>query len=418
MLKEAILANPQLYVLKLSYNNLGDDGAAIIASAIFHNGTHRQVSLLDLGFNSIGDMGCGAIALHCLAGNLNLQSLYLTGNQFGEQGALSIAGAILHGTSLKSLHLEANEIGPMGIKAIAGAIVKNEARITQSVATGEMNGQLVRRMEDLYLGTTFISTDGFIAIPGMLLTNTSIQTLSLCNNNLDDQDILLLSQALTQNKLVPLKTLHLSFNDITCQGIECLMNAVWGSTTLREIKLDNNKLKDRGAQLCAVVMTSVALNVLDLGFNRVTTCGIKALMKNLSENSSLRALGLSGIPIDQNASKAVSYALAYNTSLQALYLDNCSTGYASQRHIVAGAVSNRKSSLRVFTGFQLSRESLLSFSTSFISFVEFLTHRLLSNRNRQDVRHAKDARELVQRPSPRFLSTYVATMAFKIASGK
>ena len=129
-----------------------------------------------------------------------------------------------------------------------------------------------------------------------------------------------------------------------------------GRKTLREMKLDNNKIKDRGAQLCAVVLTSVALERLDLSFNKVTTAGIKTLMKNLSESSSLVSLGLSGIPIDQNASKAVSYALAYNSSLKALYLDNCSTGFASQRHIVAGAVSNRSSALRILTGFAVCRK--------------------------------------------------------------
>jgi hypothetical protein len=131
------------------------------------------------------------------------------------------------------------------------------------------------------------------------------------------------------------------------------MNAVWGSKTLREIKLDNNRIQDRGAQLCAVVLTSIPLESLDLSFNRVTTVGLKPLMKNISENNTLLSLGLSGIPIDQNAAKAVSYALAYNTSLQALHFDNCSTGYATQRHIVAGAVSNRKLSLRVLTGFPI-----------------------------------------------------------------
>jgi len=34
MLKEAITSNPHLSVLKLSYNNLGDEGASIVASAI------------------------------------------------------------------------------------------------------------------------------------------------------------------------------------------------------------------------------------------------------------------------------------------------------------------------------------------------------------------------------------------------
>lgn len=355
LLKEAIMRNPQLCVLKLSYNNLGDAGASIIASSLTDgNGHHHQLSVLDLGFNSIGDVGCGYLALHCLAGNHNLQSLYLSGNSIGEKGALSIAGAILHGTSLQCLYLSANQIGPMGMKTIAGAIAKNEAKILSMCL--ESNTQQYRSMEVIHFSSTSMESSGFLAIPGMLLSNSSIKSLCVSDNNLDDQDMLLLSQALTQNKLVPLESLQLSFNQITCIGVECLMNALWGSRTLRELKLDNNKIQDRGAQLCAVVLTSISLELLDLSFNKVSTAGIKALMKNLSENSSLRTLSLSGIPIDQNASKAVSYALAYNTTLRALHVDNCNTGYASQRHIVAGAVSNRKSSLRVLTGFFLSRK--------------------------------------------------------------
>jgi NLR family CARD domain-containing protein 3 len=354
LLKEAIIRNPHLSVLKLSYNNLCDAGAAILASSLTEDGNrHHQLSVLDLGFNSIGDVGCGYLAVHCVAGNHNLQSLYLSGNQIGEKGALSIAGAILHGTSLQSLYLSANQIGPMGTKTIAGAIAKNEVKAI--AARMESHSQQYRSLKVLDLGSTSMTSEGFIAIPGMLLSNTSLQSLCLSDNGIDDQDMLVLSQALTQNKIVPLESLVLSFNDITCSGVESLMNALWGSKTLRHLKLDNNKMQDRGAQLCAVVQTSIALESLDISYNRVTTIGIKALMKNLSENNSLQSLSICGIAVDQNASKAVSYALAYNTSLQALHVDNCSTGYASQRHIVAGAVSNRKSALRVLTGFYLSR---------------------------------------------------------------
>jgi Ran GTPase-activating protein (RanGAP) involved in mRNA processing and transport len=134
------------------------------------------------------------------------------------------------------------------------------------------------------------------------------------------------------------------------------MNAVWGSKTLRELKLDNNNIRDRGAQLAAVALTSIDFEVLDLGFNRVTTVGIKALMKSISETTSLESLTLSGIPLDATACKAVSYALAYNCSLRELHVDNCQVGYSGQRHIVAGIVSNRWSSLRVVTGFDIGGE--------------------------------------------------------------
>ena len=141
------------------------------------------------------------------------------------------------------------------------------------------------------------------------------------------------------------------------------MNAVWGSPTLREIKLDNNNVQDRGAQLCSVVLGSVQLEVLDVSCNRISTIGVKAIMKSLSENDSLQRLALCGIPMDQNASKAVSYALAYNQSLQRFNIDSCSIGYSGQRHIVAGIVSNRYTRLQVLTGFPLGRKykSTISF---------------------------------------------------------
>ena len=82
-------------------------------------------------------------------------------------------------------------------------------------------------------------------------------------------------------------------------------------------------------------------------------------MKSLSENDSLQVLALSGIPMDQNASKAVSYALAYNASLQVLNVDSCCVGYSGQRHIVAGVVSNRNVKLRALTGFPLGRKYFL-----------------------------------------------------------
>lgn len=359
MIREAILSSPNLVVLKLPYNNIGDDGASIIASAISIEvgKQHHGLSVLDLGFNYVGDTGCGSIALHCIAGNTNLQSLCLTGNQFSSEGVSALAASILHGTGLRNLHLSLNNIGPNGIKDISSAITKNESRIHQLLASGNIDSNTIRPMEELHLGSTAMTSEGLSAISLMVLFNSSLRTLTLCNNNLDDQDLMLLSQAITQNnKQMPLESLSLSFNLITCQGVECLMNALWGSTTLRELKLDNNKMKDRGTQLCAVVLTSVDLQTLDLSFNKATTVGVKALMKTLAENTTLQSLAIAGIPIDLTSSKAISYALAYNTALKALYLDNCSTGFASQRHVVAGAVSNARSSLRILTGFNISRK--------------------------------------------------------------
>jgi Ran GTPase-activating protein (RanGAP) involved in mRNA processing and transport len=148
----------------------------------------------------------------------------------------------------------------------------------------------------------------------MLLTNMSHRILCLSNNGIDDTSMSLFSQALSRNKIVPLKSVQLSFNKITCADLECFMNAIWGCKTLRELRVDNNRIQDRGAQVAAVVLGAFDLEVLDLGFNRITNVGIMALMKSLSESSSLQTLSILGIPLDATSCKAVSVALAFNSS--------------------------------------------------------------------------------------------------------
>jgi Ran GTPase-activating protein (RanGAP) involved in mRNA processing and transport len=319
---------------------------------------HQSLAVLDLGFNCIGDEGCTAISLNMLAGNHTLRNLFLSGNNFKEKGAMAIAGAMLHGCSLTRLHLSAIHLGVEGMKVIAGAIAETDKRRQHLLNRqgGIKTSVQPASMEDLFLAGVKMHGDGVVALSSMLLSNTGISVLDLGNNDIDDKGIALISQTLARNKSIPLRSLVLSFNKISCAGIECLMNAIWGSKTLKELKLDNNKMQDRGAQLCSVVLGSISLEVLDISCNRISTVGIKALMKSLSENNSLKSLSLNGIPMDQNASKAVSYALAYNSSLESLSIYSCCIGYSGQRHIVAGVVSNRKAKLQSLTGFLLGRK--------------------------------------------------------------
>lgn len=432
LIRSAILSNPQLAVLKLGYNNLGNVGANLIAEAIHIGGGlmmmrrndgggdrgggdpqqqqyhhHPSLSVLDLGFNNVGDEGCASLANLAVARNPSLATLYLSGNAVRQSGALALADVIASGCGLTSLHLTANRIGAKGVKGLMRSIT--EFDVTMQMAQQDRENRMALEEEkrkrvmtksngnhsarggggdqdailyslelgdgddgpddfarlsgfkcvkELHLGGTNMESTGCLSISNMLLTNLSLRVLCLSDNGLNDQDLSLFSQSISRNRQLPLETLRLSFNKLTCVGVETLMNAIWGSKTLREIKLDNNQIRDRGAQLAAVVLTSVELEVLDMGFNRLTIVGIKALMKSLAENCSLLTLTLSGNVLDTNASKAVSYALAYNKTIQKLYVDHCSLSYAAQRHIAAGIVSNSKLALRVMSGFPLGAISV------------------------------------------------------------
>ena len=361
LISRTLRSNPQIAVLKLGYNNLGDRGASVIASGCAKERKHHQnLTVLDLGFNSIGDDGCTSLSMHMVAGNHTLRNLFLSGNKIKQKGTVALASAILHGCSLSRLHLSNNNLGEEGINVLVQSIAEAEKRVQLLLHRqgGIKLGYNIKpvTLEECNLDNVSMTTKCFETLSNMVLTNFNLKNISLANNNLDDSDLALLSQSLTQNKNIPLKSLILSFNKITCVGIECLMNAVWGSSTLKEVKLDSNLMEDRGAQLCSVVLSSIRLELLDVSFNRISTIGVKAIMKSLSENDSLKRLALCGVPMDQNASKAVSYALAYNQSLQRFNIDSCSVGYSGQRHIVAGIVSNRYTKLQRLTGFPLARK--------------------------------------------------------------
>lgn len=411
-LAEALFRNPGLEVLRLAFNDLGDEGSAMLAAAIKRaaeapsaftsaasmNGTraaaavgmiaapathHRSLSILDLGFNGVGDGGCRALAEWAVAGNATLRTLHLSGNVVREGGALTLAAALVQGgySGLTSVRLAANPIGAYGTKAVTRAVAEVEARRVSRLAAaaggagalgGAAAGMIPGMMgdpnaaaalaampdgasiEELHLAGTDMGPDGCLSVSNMLLTNFALRVLSLSDVGMDDADLSLFSQAASRNKNVPLEVLDLSRNNLTCAGVESLMNAVWGSPTLKTLKLDGNRIRDRGAQLCAVVLTSVKLSCLDLSFNDgVTGGGVKALMKSLAENDGLRELNLSGIELDTNSAKAISYALAYNGSLVSFGADQCSVGYAAQRHIAAGIVSNPNLKLRRLTGFRI-----------------------------------------------------------------
>jgi len=357
--------------LKLSYNQLRDQGCVILAPAIR---LHPSLKTLDIGFNFVGDIGCEAIATS-LRENAILETLYLGGNQIRESGARQLAFAAKSECNIACLHLTANEIGPQGMIALSSSIkerillddvsrrcvsfdpLKNSNPCRFALSCDPPVSNLF--MRDLYLGGTAMGSEGCAAISKMILSHNHLRLICLANNRLQDIDLILLSNSFSENKPLHLVKLDLSFNNFTFTGVEALMNSVWGAPNLREIKIDNNKIKDRGAQLAAVLTTSVDLEVLDLGFNLISSCGVKTLMKAIADSSTIKSLTLSGNALDTHSAKSTSFALALNRSLQQIYLDHCSIAFTAQRHITAGIVSNKQSSLNTLTGFSLGGKFLI-----------------------------------------------------------
>lgn len=365
----ALVQNSQVSVLKLGYNNLGDTGVELLAPAI---ADHDSLESLDLGFNNFGDEGAKRL-LDAIPADGRIWTLYLAGNLMGEDGAMSIADMIRRGCCIRELYLTGNRLGPAGVKAIAQAIVEEEAEKhllsvdmmednpaavvgPSSVANTETSSnRAFVGMQELFLGGTGMGSAGCEAVAQLLEKTVSLRTLSMPNCDINDEALAMVASSIKKHRgHLPLERLQLSFNKITCRGMESLSNAIWGSSTLSELLLDNNEISDTGVQLIATVIPYVrSLETLDVGFNKIKSPGIKLLMKAVAESRSLKHLSLSGNNVDTTSAKFVAYAMAHSSSLIAVSLDHCSIMAEGQRQIVAGIVSNRKTALRKFRGFDI-----------------------------------------------------------------
>eukprot|EP00980_Cylindrotheca_fusiformis_P030276 scaffold24618_cov127-Cylindrotheca_fusiformis.AAC.9 len=370
LVKMALSQNANLTVLKLGYNNLGDSGVKTLAGGI---AVHRSLVLLDLGFNNFGDEGAMplATAMQQASNRFDggtLKTLYLAGNMIGEDGAFAMADFIRQGSQLSKLYMTGNRIGAEGVKAITEAILEHEIRRhgeamlmaaeNENPVAEDAEKTRIRSfsgMQELFLGGTGMGTLGCHAVARLLEKTSYLRVISFPNCDIGDEEVGILASSIKANKAsLPIECIQLSFNDMRHKGLESLTNAVWGSTTLKELRIDNNNIGDRGAhQVAAILPALKALEVLDVGFNSIKATGLNVLMKAVAESQQLQSLSVSGNAIDVPAAKAVAYALAYNQSLRSLYLVHCNINHEGQRHISAGIVSNSNIALRKLTGFRV-----------------------------------------------------------------
>jgi len=107
---EKIFGCPQLVRLDLSCNNIGDEGAKMIADALKVNQRLKTMSLIG---NIIGDDGAKFIA-DTLKDNHCLKMLLLSNNSICDDGAKMIADAMKVNHSLRTLVLSDNKISSDG----------------------------------------------------------------------------------------------------------------------------------------------------------------------------------------------------------------------------------------------------------------------------------------------------------------
>lgn len=202
--------------LSLQRNQLGNDNAKILASALKRNTTLRS---LQLGVNNLGNEGAKTIA-DALTENKSLRELNLEYNGIEREGAKVIASLLEKSGSLTSLDVGYNEIDNEGVTAIARALVSN------------------RTLEVLSLRVNSIDSKCAMDIASMLSKNQTLKTLDLGSNPMGDQGAKVIASGLEINR--SLLRLELWYNDINTNGCEALAGTLKKNTTLTHLNLSHN----------------------------------------------------------------------------------------------------------------------------------------------------------------------------------
>lgn len=176
-------------------------------------------------------------------------------------------------------------------------------------------------------------------------TINQILKLSLGNNNIGDQGVLILLKCLKSNNIITHLTME--SNNISCQGCSAISRWLSHNNTLKHLGLGGNQIKDEGcSQLGKGLSVNCCLQVLVLCFNQIGDLGFIDLCQGLTNNKNLNVAifwknPISGIgyeflermlqenviitrfefsePIDPSIDKKIKNHLKFNLSYQKEY---------------------------------------------------------------------------------------------------
>ncbi|XP_007530216.2 leucine-rich repeat-containing protein 74A isoform X2 [Erinaceus europaeus] len=243
------------------------------------------------------------------------EKFFTTGQQEMYLEACRLVGVVPVSHFLRNMdeayvNLNHHGLGPNGIKAIAIALVSNTTVITLEVADNN------------------ILDKGAMSLVEMLQENYYLQELNMSENNLGFEGAKVISQFLQRNT-TSLLNLQLSGNNFKDNCAELLCHALSFNYHIKILDLSYNQFSDKaGEHLGQMLALNVGLQSLNLSWNHLHSRGAIALCNGLRANVTLRKLDVSMNGFGNEAAAALGEVLRTNASLA--YLDVSSNGISNE----------------------------------------------------------------------------------------
>ncbi|KAK1889510.1 Leucine-rich repeat-containing protein 74A [Dissostichus eleginoides] len=289
---------------------------------------------LNLNHYGVGPLGTKALAivLQMLQTNITIQSLNLSNNQLGQEGAYTISKMLSENYYVKSLKLSGNDFDDAAAKYFADAL----------------KGDYV--IKELDLSHNMFSFTGGQHLGHMLAANVGIEVLNLSWNPLRLGGAMAVSAGLKVNST--LKQLDLSWNAFGQMEAESLGQALKNNRTLVLLDLSGNHVDDQAVTLlCQGLITNETLGVLKLSQNPLTNIGALTLLKTVKNNmkSALEEIDISTVFVNEEFVELLEEARQKRPALDV-------------RHSAMSYVTRNLSALQILRKFLSERnESIMDF---------------------------------------------------------
>ncbi|KAJ3411472.1 hypothetical protein HDV05_002161 [Chytridiales sp. JEL 0842] len=282
-----------LLEIDLSYNEIGDSGAATIADYLRDD---RHLRTFRLNCNNIGTEGCIALS-QALMVNETLSTFDISYNPLMTEGGMHMASMLQVNNGLTRLYIAGCTLEASALIALSTVLQNNQFLEVLDISDNvSPRNRLSQSMEN----------DIMMHISKMIRINDTLNELYLSKMGISDWTMCnLLSSAIRSN--TTLKTLDLSCNRITRDGGVALCQALCENNSIRVLKLSCCSLQDEGADAVAVMLLhNKSLASLYLDHNSITGRGICSLASAIVRNRTLSHITLWGNIWDVAACEAFS----------------------------------------------------------------------------------------------------------------
>jgi Ran GTPase-activating protein (RanGAP) involved in mRNA processing and transport len=269
-----------------------------------------------------------------LGRNTTVTNLSIDESVLSRENILQIQSVLRHNTTLQSLTLTLtfNALGNAGLTEITPVLYRNTSIKTLDLSHNDLDDiesanvlrELLRRnktITSLCISGNAFGRDVAAArsIFEGLRCNTALQKLDLSDCQLGDRGISVLANALAARNGGTLE-LNLQMNKITSVGVRALVDDnVEAAKTLAKLCLASNPIGIEGATVLNDALrrkTMPNLKLLDLNWCDIDDDGLVALVSTLGQNTSLQILSLEGSQFGERGFMALAESLPNIKGLQ------------------------------------------------------------------------------------------------------